>query len=97
MSDIWTSITKLAGVTLYTAAQKKEFRIESVNSGFVFYTPTSTGKERSSLRETFEQIADLGLQQNELTRSRINEEVTDGDRFNTSYVHAILCAIGKAI
>jgi hypothetical protein len=97
MSDIWTSIKQLEGTTLYTAARKKAFRIECVNNGFVFYIPNSTGKERSSLRETFEQIAGLGLKQNELSRSRIDEEITGGDQFNTSYVHAILCALGKAI
>lgn len=97
MSNIWTRIRQLEGQTLYTAARQRPFRIDRVSNRLIFYTLGSTGNERSSLRETFEQIDNLGLKQHEITRGRVDEEITTADRFNTSYVHAILCAIDRAI
>jgi hypothetical protein len=97
MADIWASIKQLEGKTISTAARKKEFKIDRVDNDLVVYTLQSTGKVRSSLRATFEQIVGLGLKQHELTRRRIEEEVATGDERNSSYVYAILCAVGKAV
>lgn len=97
MADVWKRIQQLEGQTLYTAARHTALRIDYVSDAQVFFTPESTGKPRFCARTTFEHLAGLGLQPHELTRSRISEEEIRGDRFNTSYVHAILCAIGMAV
>ena len=96
MPDIWNSIKQLEGKTISTAARKKEIKIERVDDERVCDI-IENGNERFSLRKTFEELASLGLKPHELTRSRIEEETTSGDQRNSSYVHAILCAVGKAV
>jgi hypothetical protein len=91
MSELWSKVQGLTGQTLMTDSRGKKFQIVSVSADWVTLVPKEgNGTPRPIRRADLEAVSRLNLGMNELTPSRIQEELP-GTR-NSSYIAAILAA-----
>lgn len=95
MSDIWNRVQQLNGQTLKTRAQGREFHIIGVSHDRIEFVPRrGKGTRRWISRSWIERAANLGLDESELTPSRLAQEFPNDQ--NLSYMAAIVhAATGK--
>lgn len=95
MADFWSRVQALNGRTLKTRARGKAFDVIEVRHDRIVFVPQAgRGRQRWIGRSWLEQIAELHLDESELTPSRLIQEFPNDQ--NLSYLAAIVhAATGK--
>lgn len=91
MADFWIRVQALSGRTLKTRARGKAFDVIEVRDDRIVFVPQAgNGGQRWIGRSWLEQVADLHLDESELTPSRLSQEFPNDQ--NLSYMAAIIYA-----
>ncbi len=94
MSDLWERVRQLNGRGLFTLARGKAFTVVGVQSDRIKFVPKSgKGTMRWAGRSQIEHVANLNLDVNQLTPTRLSGEYPDDQ--NLSYIAAIVHAVTK--
>lgn len=95
MATVWERVRQLNGKTLHTLKQGKAFEVTGVDSSRIEFVPASgKGITRGIGREQIEQVAEMNLEESDLTPSRLAQEFPTDQ--NLSYMAAIVHAVTKA-
>ncbi len=91
MPIFWSRVEGLAGKTLQTRAQGKEFDVLDVRPDRIVFVPKAgSGRQRWISRKWLEQVVDLGLDESELRPVRLRQKFPNDQ--NLSYMAAIIHA-----
>ena len=92
--SIWNRVEQLKGKTLLTRARQKGFDVVDVLSDRIQFAPKNgKGTLRWLDRASIEQVAEMNLEESELTPLRLKAEFPDDQ--NLSYMAAIVYAVTK--